>query len=82
MNTEKLLKIAINAAKQAGSYLRNLDERVVIKDLDKDVKLKADLESEKIIFNYLLKTDFSILSEESPKIEKKSEFCWIVDPLH
>lgn len=79
------LSIAKEAALLAGAFLSgnrgpNLG---VKKESGRDVKLTADIESEKIILNYLKeKSDFSILSEESGLIKRsRQELKWVVDPL-
>jgi len=52
--------------------------------IDKDIKLEADVESEKLIVKYLSEnSSYNILSEESGMVKSNSNnsFCWIVDPL-
>lgn len=81
------LNLAIKAAEEAGEllkvYSKDAHATYLRKKSPRDILLKADLESEKLIFS-LIKRNFplhSILSEESGEEKKKSEFTWIVDPL-
>lgn len=93
------LSIAKEAVLTAGEFLRKADSssRRINQDLIHDVKIEADLQSERMILDYLKKkSDFSILSEESGSIRKErsqaprgdnfeissnEEFFWIVDPV-
>jgi len=62
------LSIAKEATLLAGEFLRKADSssRRINQDLIHDVKIEADLQSERMIIDYLRKkSDFSILSEES-----------------
>lgn len=82
-----LLSTAIKAAIEAGAEIMNIYNKKF------DVKLKsdlspltiADINANKIIENYLKKTNIPIISEENKQAEfserKNWEFCWIVDPL-
>jgi len=85
MDPKAALKIAIQAASAAGKFL--LDNSKSIIEVDKeegrDIKLKADRNSERIILDFLKKgSDFPILSEEKGAIGTDgAEFKWIVDPL-
>lgn len=78
---KKELDIAIKASREAGNYLRDLDNIEVLTNREKDIKLKADEESEKIIFKYLFKSDYSIISEETRSETPNTGLRWIVDPL-
>jgi len=81
---EKYLDIAKQAARLAGDYLRKNDplSRKVNLEIDRDVKIEADIRSEKIILDYLQQhSKFSILSEEKGMIKGDEEFTWIVDPV-
>ena len=85
MSARELLSIAKAAALAAGKLL--LDERKtakkVYKEIGRDIKLKADFVSERVIIDFLKKrSDFSILSEEKGLIKRgRPGFTWIVDPL-
>ncbi|MGZ3756167.1 MAG: inositol monophosphatase family protein [Mucilaginibacter sp.] len=80
------LEAAVYAAKEAGAFLLKCkNEKIVINSShNKDIKLEADLLSEKLIIDALSeKSSINILSEESGfiKNDDNSKFCWIVDPL-
>lgn len=80
------LDLAIGISIKAGNYLLKKVSRKVINfsDAPKDIKLSADLNSEKIILTELKKTaSYPILAEESGqdgKIHDNNPY-WIVDPL-
>lgn len=79
----KELEIAKLACYKAGDFLLNLKEKNKF-NKGKDIKLQADLESEKIICEILTNAfPYPILSEESYKIsnEEKKGIYWVVDPL-
>ncbi len=81
-----LLKIAEEAALQAGKYLIEAGDkgRQVKLDRLKDVKIFADKKAEKIILNFLKgKSNLPILTEESGMVgrRKQKDLLWIVDPL-
>lgn len=80
----KELEIAKLACYKAGDFLLNLKEKKIISSNGKDIKLQADLDSEKIICEILMSAfSYPILSEESYKIsdEEKRGVYWVVDPL-
>jgi len=80
-------QIAINAAKRSGALLKkSFSKRGKRSWKDKagaQIVLKEDVESEKIIIAEIKKyfPQHSIYSEEIGSETKKSEFCWIIDPL-
>ena len=85
MKWEYELTLAAEAARLAGSILRSTSSGFEIVDrTGKDIKLKADRESEETIIEILSrKSAYSILSEESGE---KGVFdtnfpYWIIDPL-
>ncbi|MBT7929706.1 inositol monophosphatase [Candidatus Peregrinibacteria bacterium] len=91
MDKEKkhFLSVAERAARASGEYLRkemSSDIRV-IQQLDRDVKLEADYQSESLIIKALKQESaFSILTEErgiinAPNPVENSDYEWIVDPL-
>ena len=83
-DTSKLLKIARDAAMQAGMFLSQYAQRdiVIASDEGKDIKISADIEAEKIILDVLKQTDIAILSEESGVFGgRDSGLQWVVDPL-
>lgn len=80
------LKIAINIAKEAGAYLFKAQQGAVnINSSEgKDIKLEADVVSEKLIVDKLASlTPHDILSEESGLVKQQNPggLRWIVDPL-
>lgn len=85
VNFHNELDIAKKAAKSAGKILirdkENLNDSIFSSDTD--VKLKADLESEKIIKNVIKShSNYPILAEESGKsIDNIGANFWVVDPL-
>ena len=85
MDAQELLGIAKEAALTAGKFL--LDNSKAVKKVNKeegrDIKLKADFDSEQIVIDFLTKrSDFSILSEEKGLIEgNNAGLTWIIDPL-
>lgn len=83
---EKWLLIAEKAVCRAGMFLSQakVKDKKIRADLGKDVKISADLHSEKIIIDILrAKTEFDILTEERGFLPGGSEkrLLWIVDPL-
>ena len=79
------LDIAKNAALEAGSMLLNLKADLNKEKISsgKDIKLKADIESERLIKEYLLsKSKIPILGEETgASVEDLGKTFWVVDPL-
>lgn len=89
-NLESLLKVALEAAIQAGKGIMEIysDENAdfgVEKKSDNSPLTIADKKSDKIISSYLSKTGIPVLGEEiknSPYEERKNWDClWVVDPL-
>jgi myo-inositol-1(or 4)-monophosphatase len=79
------LKLAKKAALEAGDLLLN-NKNYLKKEIlssSRDIKLDADLISEGIIKEILLKhSKFPVLAEESGKSkESLGEIFWVVDPL-
>lgn len=82
MDYEPIIQAAVKAGEMIKSYFGQSLE-LEGKSQPCDFRTKADLESEKIIIEALEKhyPSFNILSEEAGFIDKKSEYCFIVDPL-
>lgn len=84
---EKELQISKQAAKQAGQFLK----KEFFKWQPENLKYKihnervtwCDKQAETIIFKLIKKKfpDYAILSEESGKQNKPSDYTWIIDPL-
>lgn len=81
-----MLKVAKRAAIQAGKLLIKLRGEKLsaqIKGDSSSIVTKADLESEKLIFQ-ILKSSFpqhNFVSEEKGSENNNSEFTWVIDPL-
>jgi len=86
---EELLNLAEMTARKAGSILLeySAEKREVIEEREKDIKIRADKESEALIIKELSNSaDFSILSEEAGFLSSSNTsatqgFRWIIDPL-
>lgn len=83
----QFLKVAKEAALEAGKIIQKYsgtDQRKNVKHGDlTDYVTDADLEAEKIIVKILTSSfpNHNLIAEEEAKIDKKSKFTWIVDPL-
>jgi myo-inositol-1(or 4)-monophosphatase len=84
-NLTKELTIAKKAALEAGNFLIENKNEVnkTFSSTSRDIKLQADMETEKIIKNILTEdSNFGILAEESGMSFKEShKKLWVVDPL-
>lgn len=80
----KELTIAKKAALEAGDFLKKNKKNLLktLSSTNRDIKLQADLEAEKII-KEIIKTNsnFGILAEESGMSEEIHKNLWVVDPL-
>ena len=79
------LTIAKKAALEAGNFLRKNknDLNKLLSSTNRDIKLQADIEAEKIIKDIIKKdSNFRILAEESGMSSEESyKNLWVVDPL-
>ena len=79
------LTIAKKAALEAGNFLRKNKDNLnkTISSTERDIKLQADIEAEKIIKDIINNdSSFGILAEESGMLSKESyKNLWVVDPL-
>lgn len=79
------VETAVEIAREAGALLANYYSRGVGFDLkgDFDLVTEADKASEKLVVERLHSyyPSHSVLGEEGGMREKRSEFCWYVDPL-
>ena len=76
--------LALEAVKKAGNYLKEkFNVSFKLKEFRYDIKLKQDIESEKIIIEEIKKffPDDSFLSEETGFLENKKDNLWVIDPL-
>lgn len=82
-----MINTTVQIAKLAGKYLHKNFKKdsslLNMRGLSKEITTKYDKESDRIIIAEIEKKfpKHSILTEESGKIDKKSEFLWIVDSL-
>lgn len=87
MNDSQFLKVAKQAALEAGKIIQKYfgkKHQFKFKNEDKsDFATQADLESENKIVEILTKNfpEHNIIAEENGKIDKNSEFTWVIDPL-
>ena len=81
----KELTIAKKAALEAGNFLKKNKDNLnkTISSTDRDIKLQADIEAEKIIKDIINNdSSFGILAEESGMSSEESyKNLWVVDPL-
>jgi myo-inositol-1(or 4)-monophosphatase len=80
----KELTIAKKAALEAGDFLRTNKNnlRKILSSTNRDIKLQADIEAEKIIKDIIkIDSNYGILAEESGMSEKSHQNLWVVDPL-
>ena len=81
---DKELSTAKKASLQSAKLLINQKKLVndVISNEGRDIKLRADIESESIIKKYIKEnSDLPILAEESGANEDLGSSFWVVDPL-
>lgn len=82
---KNLLKIAEDAARDTGAILRTGGNRSVALNSDTDVKLAADVDSEKLVRERLGATGLPIFGEElggDPALyDSPGTLYWVVDPL-
>ena len=80
-----VLKKVISIAKSAGAILANEFSHINKFDTkgEHDIVTHADYQSEALIMKELQATypEYSIITEESPNIKGKTEYCWYIDPL-
>lgn len=82
MRFEPELKLAITAARAAGELLKGLNPRHVDSQEGRDIKLRADRESEALILECLNPSGLPVLSEEcGERGTYTGGLRWIVDPL-
>ena len=84
INIKQELEVAKRASEIAAALLIDNKDNInkILSNEGRDVKLKADLESEKAIKEYLLaNSNFPILAEESGANQDLGNSFWVVDPL-
>ena len=85
-NLKNLLEIAESAARATGAILRAGADTSVSLNTDRDVKLRADVDSETLIRERLEATGLPIIGEElggDPALfsPEETQLYWVVDPL-
>ncbi len=84
---DKFLEVAKQAALEAGKViLKHFGQtlKLSLKNGDKsDFVTKADLEAERLIVKIITANfkDHNLIAEEEKKIDKGSEYTWLIDPL-
>ncbi len=85
LDYRKILKIAKEAAFQAGNYLKENFEIKPKVEFKGEINLitERDRKSQQIVYNIISSAfpEHSILGEEELNVERNKEFLWIVDPL-
>ena len=84
INIKQELEVAKKASEIAAALLIDNKENIniILSNEGRDVKLKADKESEKVIKQYLSSnSNFPILAEESGANKELGDSFWVVDPL-
>jgi len=80
-----VLEKVISVAKSAGAILAREFSRINEFDAkgEHDIVTHADYQSEALIMKELQATypEYSIITEESPNIDRESGYCWYIDPL-
>ena len=84
LQIDTYIDIAKSAALLAGAYIKdqkNKDLEILLNE-GRDIKLKVDIDAEKIIKDHLVaESSFPILAEESGASNELNEYYWVVDPL-
>ncbi|MBI2599842.1 inositol monophosphatase [Candidatus Daviesbacteria bacterium] len=84
---DNFLKVAKQAAIEAGDFIFNLFGKTLeltLKNGDSsNLVTKADLGAEEIIVKLITKhfPDHNIIAEEGDKVNRNSNFTWVIDPL-
>lgn len=84
---KQFLKVAKQAALEAGKVILKYSGKGQHKNIKHedptDYATKADLEAEKTIVKILTSSfpNHNLIAEEEAKIDQKSQFTWVVDPL-
>ena len=75
MNLNKLKDLAVDAAKKAGLFLieNKVEEKKILSEDGRDIKLILDQETEKIIRSSLAASDIEIMGEEFGGVKKEGK---------
>ena len=82
MNLNELKDLAVNAAMEAGNFLKKnkLEEKEIHEEKGRDIKLIIDQDTEKLIRSNLQVTDIPILGEEYGG-DIADGIYWVIDPI-
>ena len=82
MNLSELKNLAVDAAIEAGEFLKKskFEKKEVYKDEGRDIKLIIDQDTEKLIRASLEKSSIAILGEEYGGVISTEKF-WVIDPI-
>lgn len=82
IDIEAIIKAAEDGGREINKYFGQVLE-IEQKSTASDFRTKADTQAEKAILTALQEAfpDFNIYSEEAGKIDKKSEYTFVIDPL-
>ena len=86
IKNEEILEVAVEASLAASDIIMEAANNPLIKKVkksDSDLVTYTDLESEKIIKNFIIKNfpRHNILAEESDQKKNTSDYLWVIDPL-
>ena len=84
LQIDSYIDIAKSAALLAGTYIKDQQNKdlEILLNKGRDIKLKVDVDAEKIIKDHLVaESSFPILAEESGASNELNEYYWVVDPL-
>jgi myo-inositol-1(or 4)-monophosphatase len=80
-----VLETVISIARSAGAVLAQEFSHIDTFEAkgDHDIVTRADYKSEALIMKELQAAypDYGIITEESPNIEGRADFCWYIDPI-
>ncbi len=82
MNLNELKDLAVYSAKEAGIFLnkKKYEEKEVLKEEGRDIKLLIDKKAEQLIRSHLEKSSIQILGEEYGGEVSQGKY-WVVDPI-
>lgn len=85
--SDEFLKVAKQAALEAGKVIQEYSGKILLKNIKNDdvsdFTTEADIKAEKTIVSLISKNfpEHNIIAEEESRIDKGSEYTWVVDPL-
>ena len=83
MILNELHQLAINAAKETGSFLleNKFSKKEIYQEKGRDIKLKIDRQSEVLIREMLENSGLGVIGEEYGGQINNDEDFWVIDPL-